>query len=144
MTMVDSALYGYEIDDALGGYVQLLSADQAHDLTGPTLSLCHTSDAGTQGSHWVAICIDIQHRGEFFDSFGMPPVVYGLEHVMANTNGWRYNDVQLQHRSTSVCGYYTIGYCRAKMDGVSMSDYVSIFDRDRLSNDDAIYRWINL
>ncbi len=142
MTMVDRALYGYEIGDALGGYVQLLSADQTYDLRGPLLAVCNTSDSDTQGSHWIAICIDGQRRGEVFDSFGMHPAVYGLTDVMQNTHTWRYNDVCLQNHGTAVCGYYAIGYCRAKMRGISMLEYLSMFTKDTLLNDIAIYRWI--
>ena len=42
----------------------------------PTTSLyvCNTDPNHKPGEHWVTIYIDSDRRGEYFDSFGMPPL----------------------------------------------------------------------
>ncbi len=143
MTMQDRGLYGFEIRNAVGGGVDILAADQACFNRGPILAVCNTSDSDTAGSHWIVFCIDKYQHGEFFDSFGLPPAAYGLECSMMNCKRWTYNDVRLQDIYSSVCGYYAIAYCRAKLSGVTMGQFISLFSSDTIANDNGIYRWVN-
>ena len=42
----------------------------------PELLVCNTDPHDKPGTHWIAIYVDKNGRGEYFDSFGMePPVV---------------------------------------------------------------------
>lgn len=143
MTMQDEFLYGFEIKQALSGVGDIISADLLHTLKPPTLSVCNTSTSDSPGTHWVVICIDKHRNGEFFDSFGMHPAVYGLENGMSNADEWFFNDYRLQHPSSVVCGYYTIAYCMAKIKGVSMVDFLSIFTSNAMYNDKVIYNLYN-
>ena len=96
-TMLVRALRGFQINQAIGGVAELLSFDQVYSFSGPALAVCNTSSSNTCGTHWVVICIDKEKRGEFFDSFGMPPMAYGFEDSMEHTQQLIYNDFQLQH-----------------------------------------------
>ena len=140
--MEDRSLYGFEILEALDGRVDIMSADQLDNLEGPLLAVCNTSPRNTQGTHWIGVCIDKQRRGEFFDSYGLHPMAYGMECGMENTAFWMYNDIRLQAYNSSVCGYYVIGYCIAKMDGLGMEDYVNLFSSNSKINDTKIYNFI--
>ena len=140
--MPDRSLYGFEIADALNGMVDVMSADQIGNLRGPVLAVCNTSPLNTRGSHWVGICIDNQQRGEFFDSYGLHPMAYGMECGMEHTSMWTYNDILLQGYNSSVCGYYVIGYCLAKMAGRSLGEFVYIFSNNSKLNDEKIYRLV--
>ena len=81
-------LYGYEIKEALGNIPNILSADQVSYLQGPTLAVCNTSDAGTSGTHWIAVSIDHRNRGECFDPFGLHPILYGHSDSMEDAREW--------------------------------------------------------
>ena len=140
--MPDRALYGFQIANALDGVVDVMSADQIDYLRGPALAVCNTSPQNTRGTHWVGVCIDEQNRGEFFDSYGLHPMAYGLESVMKTTRTWTYNDISLQCYNSSVCGHYVIGYCLAKMAGCSMEEFVYIFSNNSKLNDEKIYRLV--
>ena len=142
MTMQDKSLYGFEIKEALGGMVEMLSVDQTENLRGPTLAVCNTSPQNTVGTHWIVICIDKHQRGEFFDSFGLHPASYDMEASMRGTQSWVYNDVSLQEYGSSVCGYYAIGYSLAKINGISMAEFVGMFSSDNLNNDRQIYSYV--
>jgi hypothetical protein len=37
---------------------------------GPRLLVCNTDPSIKPGKHWVAIFVDLNGRGEYFDSFG--------------------------------------------------------------------------
>lgn len=142
---VKEGLYGFEIEKALCGLVDILSSDHVYDIHGPMLAVCNTSPSDTLGTHWVVVCIDSCRRGEFFDSLGMPPHTYGLERSMDNVKTWVYNDKKLQSDTSVVCGFYAIAFCRAKLLGIDMQTFVSLFStRDYHGNDDLIYRNINV
>ena len=140
--MSDRSLYGFEIANALDGMVDVLSADQIGNLRGPVLAVCNTSPLNTRGSHWVGICIDNQQRGEFFDSYGLHPMAYGMECGMEHAGSWTYNDILLQSFNSSVCGHYVIGYCFTKMAGLRMEEFVYLFCNDTKINDEKIYNLI--
>ena len=65
-----------------------------------------------------------------------------MECGMENTAFWMYNDIRLQAYNSSVCGYYVIGYCIAKMDGLGMEDCVNLFSSNSKINDTKIYNFI--
>ena len=138
--MPDRSLHGFEIANALHGVVDVMSADQIDGLKGPSLVVSNTSTRDTRGSHWVGICTDNQQRGEFFDSYGLHPLAYGMEGGMDNTVIWTYNDIRLQGYNSSVCGHYVIGYCLAKMVGRSLEEFINLFSKNSRVNDDKIYR----
>ena len=142
--MPDRELYGFEIANALAGMVDVLSADQIGKLKGPVLAVCNTSPLNTRSSHWVGICIDNQQRGEFFDSYGLHRMAYGMEGGMVNSRILTYNDIPLQAYISSACGYYVIGYCLTKMAGLPMGVFVYLFSNSTKLHDDKIYKLINV
>ena len=136
--MEGNALYGYEIEIALNGCAKILSRDQLSPFKGPFLAVCNTSNSNKPGSHWVVICIDKFQQGEFFDSFGLSPDAYGMGDSFKTTQAWRYNDIRLQQYSS-----YAIAYCRAKLRGLLMRDFLCIFSKNNYKlNDSLVYRYV--
>ena len=65
----------------------------------PTTSLyvCNTDPNHKPGEHWVTIYIDSDRRGEYFDSFGMPPLFNEfLTFLNYNTKSWTHNNRVVQ------------------------------------------------
>ena len=60
----------------------------------PTTSLyvCNTDPNHKLGEHWVTIYIENNRRGEYFDSFGMPPLFKEFVTFLDNnTKSWTRN-----------------------------------------------------
>lgn len=87
------------------------------------------------GSHWVAIHINTNGVGEYFDSFGRKPTGYHKLFLNRNAKRWCSNHKSLQNRFTSVCGEYCLVYLYFKYQGKTMSDLLSLFSENSLCND---------
>lgn len=61
-------------------------------VSNPVLLICNTDPQDKTGTHWIAIFIDKFGRGEFFDSYGMPPVVKShYDFLQRNCATWTFN-----------------------------------------------------
>lgn len=87
------------------------------------------------GSHWIAIHIDINGNGEYFDSFGRKPTGYHKLFLKRNSKKWFHNHVSIQNHFTSVCGEYCLVYIYFKLKGKTMLDFLSLFNKDTICND---------
>ena len=70
-------------------------------------------------------------------------MAYGFEDSMEHTQQWIYNDFQLQHPTSSMCGYYAIAYSLAKLQGFSLSEFIEIFSSDTQQNDAMVFELIH-
>ena len=61
------------------------------------------------GTHWVAMYFTSPGNSEFFDSYGFPPEVYGMEDYFSR-KVTMYNDLPLQGITSDVCGHYCLFY----------------------------------
>ena len=68
----------------------------------PRLLVVNTDPASQPGRHWVCICVE-NGRGEYFDSFGLPPIAHFERYLNKHCSLWTFNQRQLQ----SVCLLYT-------------------------------------
>lgn len=97
------------------------------------------------GSHWVAIYIDVNGIGEYFDSFGRKPQGYHKMFLDRNTKKWFYNHNQLQSYLSSVCGKYCLVYLYLKMKNVKMHDFLNVFSNvNMMQNDITICHMFSL
>jgi hypothetical protein len=87
------------------------------------------------GSHWVAIHVDVNGIGEYFDSFGRKPTGYHKLFLKRNAKRWFYNYKSLQNHFTSVCGEYCLVYLYFKYQGKTMYDFLTLFSNNSLCND---------
>lgn len=96
-----------------------------------------------QGSHWVAINIDVNGIGQYFDSYGRPPTSQHKLFLFRNTRKWFYNNKLLQSYYTSVCGQYCLMYLYFKYKGMSMHEFLEGFSNNTLYNDVLINSMFN-
>lgn len=87
------------------------------------------------GSHWVAIHINSNGVGEYFDSFGRKPTGYHQLFMQRNSRIWFYNNYQLQNCFTSVCGEYSLVYLYFRFKNISMLNLLNCFSFNTLQND---------
>ena len=74
----------------------------------PHLLVCNTDPSDKPGRHWIAIYVDDEGRGDFFDSFGRRPSDYLERYMNRNCLSWNFNDRQLQSIVSKFCGHYCI------------------------------------
>lgn len=111
----------------------------------PAYIISNLDSDSKPGSHWVAINIDENGHGEYFDSFGRKPSGYHKLFLMRNAKKWFFNNANIQNRFTSVCGEYCLVYIYFKFKGKTMFDFLSLFSENTMYNDliiNHIYRSI--
>ena len=73
----------------------------------PCCLVVNTDPADKPGSHWIAIYIDRDGCGEYFDSYGMAPCFPQFLDRHAYS-GWKWNTRQVQCTVSSLCGAFCI------------------------------------
>jgi hypothetical protein len=59
--------------------------------------------------HWVAIYIDANSRGEYYDPSGTPPFLMDYVNFMnKHCTSWSYNTVRVQEEGSTVCVHHCI------------------------------------
>ena len=75
----------------------------------PSCLVLNVDEKHEPGSHWTAIYLDVNGRGEYFDSYGLPPLSKHVVKFMETySKPWTFNERQLQNAITTMCGPYTI------------------------------------
>jgi hypothetical protein len=108
--------------------------------TTPRLLVCNTDPSQRPGEHWIAISVDKNGRGEYFDSFGRPPDKHFEHYMNSNCKRWSFNKRQLQSRISAFCGYYCCAYIALKSRGFDMIKIVGMFSNDTGYNDWLVHR----
>lgn len=95
----------------------------------PAAIVINTDRKGTIGEHWVAVYLKTGKRGEFFDSFGLPPLhsdVLDFLNIEC-PNGWSYSNVTLQEYEDTICGNLCICFLKFRSKGVSYKQFLKEF-----------------
>ena len=108
----------------------------------PHLLVCNTDPSTKPGDHWIAIHVDNNGRGEYFDSFGRAPNEHFSRYMDAYCVRWTFNTKQLQSVVSAFCGFYVVVYCKFKSSRLDMSKITSMFTNDTGFNDMLVHRLI--
>ena len=108
----------------------------------PAIIVCNTDPSDRGGEHWICIYIDRNRHGEFFDSFGREPGRPFCWFLNRHCIHWTYNDRQLQHFLSSLCGAYYIFFAIYKSYGHDMHRIVCAFTDNTIINDRVMDRFI--
>lgn len=104
-------------------------------ITRPVYMISNLDPDTSPGSHWVAIYVNTDGVGEYFDTFGRKPNNYHLTFLKRNTNRWTYNNKLIQSVFSSFCGEYCLLYLYFKIRGMSLRNFVEMFSDDTICND---------
>ena len=107
----------------------------------PCVIIANTDPSDKPGEHWIAMYIDINGHGEYFDSYGKQPTLsYFKTFLTLNTKGtYTWNTKPLQGPFSSVCGQYCLFYLLHRSRNVSMEQICGMFTEDKTKNDS----WVN-
>jgi hypothetical protein len=108
-----------------------------YDANLPINIIANTDPANLPGEHWICISIKKNGRGQYFDSFGLPPLKEEFFNFLERkcTKGWSYNKVALQNLNSQTCGHYCVLYVIFKCQDLSYKNFISKFNSNTLEND---------
>ena len=111
--------------------------------TYPTAIVCNTHDADRPGEHWIAMYVDAERRGDYFDSYGLQPQHGEFANFMnAQCSEWTSNDRTLQSPLSTVCGQYCVAFLMFRCRNVSMHAFTRLFTTDLVANDCRVFDWL--
>jgi hypothetical protein len=108
----------------------------------PALIICNTDPVSKPGEHWVAFYVDKNGDGEFWDSYGMPPIIPQHRQFLDRLcRKWVYNHTSLQAIDSLVCGEYCVLYLIHRAHGYTLRRFVNMFfNEESPENNDRIVR----
>ena len=111
--------------------------------TYPTAIVCNTHDADRPGEHWIAMYVDAERRGDYFDPYGLRPQHVEFANFMnEHCSAWLPNDRRLQSPLSTVCGQYCVAFLMFRCRNVSMHAFTRLFTTELVANDCRVFDWI--
>lgn len=136
-----------EINDALVDYRGFLGTwpcDMIPDISPREGVVVNTDPSNKPGTHWIAIYRPAHGPVEYFDSFGLPPLIPETINYMNRIapHGWTYSISNVQHEINNSCGQHCINYLKHRLSELPMSHILTHLTPDRLKNDSIVKRSI--
>ena len=105
----------------------------------PLNIIVNTDPSNMPGQHWVCICIDKRGKGEYFDSFGLPPFKEEISNFLEyRCFMWSYNRIPIQNIASITCGNYCVLYIIYRCQSLNIKLFYSNFNENTLNNDNRI------
>ena len=118
--------------------IGVYAADHIPKILSPPVAIIANLDtANKPGSHWVAIYIDKNGYGVYFDSYGLAPTSsHHLDRLRRNCVRFQWNKKLLQSFDSKVCGEYCIMFLHHMCSGSSLRAFCRIFSYNTCRNDE--------
>jgi hypothetical protein len=95
----------------------------------PSALVGNTDPDHRMRQHWVAIYIDANSRGDYYDPTGRPPHKSAYVNFMnKHCLHWTCNTVRVQEEGSTVCGHHCIFYLFHRCAGHSMTDVTRLLE----------------
>lgn len=143
MNSLEIGKYMKKIHHALEWHVFAANRIPVH-MTAPVYIISNLDPDNKPGSHWVAIHINTDGVGEYFDTFGRKPTSHHLSFLCKNTKKWIYNSNVIQSVFSSLCGQYCLLYLYFKLRGMSLNDFICMFSDNTIYNDVLLLEMFNV
>ena len=104
------------------------AANKLNIIKTPSFNILNTDEFGKKGKHWIAMYINTD-TCEFFDSLGKTPKYYHKywhDFLIEKAGKYYYNNEQLQHSNSDLCGKYCIYYIIMRSQGVSFETVIEM------------------
>jgi hypothetical protein len=101
----------------------------------PALLVANTDIAAKPGAHWIAMFIDVDGFGEYFDSFAELPHTTFKTYMDKHCKHWVANKKQLQSVVSRFCGAHVTVFCAYRSKGFSMHKITTMYTNDYGLND---------
>lgn len=113
--------------------------------TYPSAYICNTDPSHLPGQHWVVVWMETPRKAEFFDSLGQCPEHYDdriKDFIIRNSEKFKCNEIRLQKRNSTTCGYHVLFYLLMKCRHYTLSDIVRLVSMQD-DPDVFVYRYIS-
>lgn len=108
----------------------------------PAFYVINLDPAHLPGSHWVAVYMMSPKRCEYFDSYGLPPLVENIERfIFRNSGKCHFNRQRIQGDFSFVCGHYCIAFIKNRARKRSMKYFISKFSKSDLRKNDNYIKY---
>lgn len=106
----------------------------------PCAYVINTDASDEPGEHWVAILINNNGTGEYFDPFGLPPLHEDFWRFLGSNcpNGWIHSTTPVQGIQSTMCGAFCVLYIKARCKGISYLHILQLFTRNFIINHQII------
>jgi hypothetical protein len=122
-------------------FIGAFARDQLPEIhSTPCGLILNTDPINKPGEHWVAIYINKSGFGEYFDSYGFPPLHKDII-IFLNKfcpKGWCHNTFMLQSINSLTCGLYCIFYIKTRCLGYSYCHFIRLFTNKTFINDKIV------
>ena len=108
----------------------------------PTLFVCNTDPHYEKGQHWIVLYVENSSYGEYFDSFGRPPLDIFREFLNRHCKYWIFNENHLQSSVSHFCGHYCIFYCLHRCRDKNITSITNLLTSDTGLNDYLIHSFV--
>jgi hypothetical protein len=112
--------------------------------TRPASLIINTDASDKPGEHWIAIYLNENGSGEYFDSYGLPPLHNEISFYMNSMCplGWAYNPITLQCLSCITCGHYCVLYVKIRNLNYTYCDFISLFTNNLNKNEKIVKKFV--
>lgn len=133
-----------EIINQLKGYkdfIGVFPCDQLPPLERGQAIIVNTDPHNKPGEHWVAFHMTNLGHLEYFDSFGLPPLVPALRKYINRSahSKFTYSTIQLQHETGETCGNYCIAFVKFRLSDQPFVSLLAHFTSSLTNNDQIVY-----
>ena len=111
----------------------------------PGYYVCNTHRPEHGDGHWEAMRVNrCAWSGKFFDRYGHPPELYGLEGFLSRSirGVWKFNNIPIQGSNSFTCGHHCIMYCVLSLGGVPLEKYVTLFAGKSFADDRLVLYFV--
>ena len=103
----------------------------------------NTDNSNEPGKHWVGFFFPRFGHPEYFDSYGLIPLIPHFYDFLGDRDFF-FNNVTLQAPFSNVCGQYCIFFIIGRISGISFETLMKLFDRSNPhKNDGFVNSFVN-
>lgn len=113
----------------------------------PSSVIFNTHASNLPGEHWLAIYINEEGVGYFFDSFGnkhddvrFPPIINSF--LKLNSRTVQYSTVQVQDFSSDTCGQHCVFFLYHMAKGRDYDYVLKLYSDDFIKNDKRVSAFV--
>lgn len=113
----------------------------------PSAVIINTDISGLPGQHWLAIYINEDGVGCFFDSFGNKPdhnrfPVFIKTFLTLNSKEIQHSNVQVQDFSSDTCGQHCVFFLYHMAKGFDYDYVLKLYTHDCIKNDKMVSAFV--
>ena len=105
-------------------------------LNAPSALVRNTKPESLDGEHGIAMYIDANSKGEYYEPMGLPPYQAAyMTFLNKHCTSWTYNAVRVQEEGSTVCRKHCIYYLIHRCRGYYMTNITGLLKNPKEATD---------